>query len=88
MSHPRTTAKEALYALDLSDAMWLVAPDSDPSDRLEVAFLQDGAVALRHSANPAGTILRYDPQEWIAFLRGLEDGEFDADMGRTLAATF
>ncbi|MFF2142156.1 DUF397 domain-containing protein [Kitasatospora sp. NPDC058190] len=80
MSHPAGTAKAALYALDLSTVVWLAAPGSDPADRLEVAFLPEGAVALRHSANP-DTVLRYDAQEWKAFLLGLADGEFDADMG-------
>ncbi|MGW3073882.1 DUF397 domain-containing protein [Kitasatospora sp. NPDC001132] len=86
MSHPACTAKAALYALDLSAAVWLAAPGSDPADRLEVASLPDGAVALRHSADPKGTILRFDANEWKAFLLGLEDGEFDADMGHALAS--
>ncbi|MEU4300320.1 DUF397 domain-containing protein [Kitasatospora aureofaciens] len=81
MSHPAGTAKAALYALDLSTAVWLAAPGGNPADRLELAYLPEGAVALRHSADPEGTILRYDAKEWRAFLLGLADGEFDSDMG-------
>ncbi|MER7668168.1 DUF397 domain-containing protein [Kitasatospora sp. NPDC096128] len=86
MSHPAGSAKAALYALDISTVVWLAAPGSDPADRLELAFLPEGAVALRHSANP-GVVLRYDAQEWKAFLLGLADGEFDTDMGVALAST-
>jgi Domain of unknown function (DUF397) len=68
--------KAALYALDLSDAQWLSAPGSDPKDRIEVAFLPEGAVAMRNPADPHGTVLRYTPAEWKAFVLGAKDGEF------------
>ncbi|MFJ6619603.1 DUF397 domain-containing protein [Kitasatospora sp. NPDC091335] len=86
MTHSLGAAKADLYALDLSNMTWLAAPRSDPADRLEVAFLPEGAVALRHSADPQGTVLFYDAQEWRAFLLGLADGEFDTDMGRVLTS--
>ncbi|MFG2847992.1 DUF397 domain-containing protein [Kitasatospora sp. NPDC048296] len=79
MNHPAGIAKAGLYALDLSTVEWRAVPGSDPADRLEVAFLPEGAAALRHSARD--TVLIYDAQEWRAFLLGLADGEFDADMG-------
>lgn len=68
--------KSDLYALDLRDVTWTSAPGSDPDDRLEVAVLPGGAVALRNPKDPNHTILRYTPAEWEAFVRGVRDGEF------------
>ena len=70
--------KADLYALDLADAEWLSAPGSSPEDRVEVAMLPGGAVALRNPADPDGTVLRYTAGEWEAFRLGVADGEFDS----------
>ncbi|MFF7638074.1 DUF397 domain-containing protein [Kitasatospora sp. NPDC008050] len=75
-----STAKADLYSRDLSGVAWMVAPGSYPEDRLEAAFFEDGAVALRCSADPMGTVLFYTATEWHAFVCGLADGEFDEDM--------
>jgi hypothetical protein len=69
--------KEALYALDLSGVEWTAAPDSDPANRVEIAYLPEGAVAMRNSADPDGPVLRYTAAEWRAFVLGARDGEFD-----------
>jgi hypothetical protein len=69
--------KDALYALDLSDVEWTAAPGTDPADRVEIAHLPEGAVAMRHSAAPDGPVLRYTAAEWLAFTLGARDGEFD-----------
>ncbi|WTW98242.1 DUF397 domain-containing protein [Streptomycetaceae bacterium NBC_01309] len=71
-------AKTDLYLLDLSDATWLAAPGASPEDRIEIAHLPDGAMALRNPADPNGTVLRYTAAEWSAFMNGVHDGEFDA----------
>ncbi|MFF2546640.1 DUF397 domain-containing protein [Kitasatospora sp. NPDC058063] len=71
-------AKADLYTLDLGAARWMAAPDSDPADRLEVAYLPQGATALRHSATEK--VLLFTAAEWIAFVRGCQDGEFDSDI--------
>ncbi|MGW7006650.1 DUF397 domain-containing protein [Streptomyces sp. NPDC054933] len=76
-----TPAKAELYALDLANAEWVSAPGSDPKDRIEVAFLPGGAVALRNPADPNGTVLRYTPGEWEAFVLGARDGEFNGEAG-------
>lgn len=68
--------KEALYALDISGVEWLSAPGSTSEDRVEIAYLPKGAVAMRNSADPA-TVLRYTEAEWHAFVLGAQDGEFD-----------
>ncbi|MFG2917579.1 DUF397 domain-containing protein [Kitasatospora sp. NPDC048298] len=71
-------AKAGLYTLDLRAARWLAAPGSDPTNRLEVAYLTGGATALRHSAT--GKVLFFTSAEWIAFVRGCQDGEFEPDI--------
>lgn len=76
--------KDALYALDISDAHWQAAAGSDPEDRFEIAFLPGGAVALRDPNAPDDRDLRYTAAEWKAFQRGAADGEFDADLRTTL----
>ena len=73
-----STDKSALYAMDLANVEWVGAPGSDPMNRVEVAHLPEGAVAMRHSAEPEGRVLRFNATEWQAFTLGARDGEFDA----------
>ncbi|MFI1400878.1 DUF397 domain-containing protein [Streptomyces sp. NPDC020681] len=69
--------KEELYALDISGVEWLSAPGtSEDEERVEIAHLPDGAVAMRSSLEPE-TVLRYTEAEWRAFVLGARDGEFD-----------
>ena len=69
--------KTELYAMDISDAVWESAPGTDPDEeRVEIARLPGGAVAMRNSKDP-GTVLRYTEAEWRAFVLGARDGEFD-----------
>jgi Domain of unknown function (DUF397) len=44
---------------------------------VEVAALEDGAVAVRNSRDPHGPALIYTQAEIAAFLAGVKDGEFD-----------
>ncbi|GII66436.1 hypothetical protein Skr01_65210 [Sphaerisporangium krabiense] len=69
--------KAELYAMDISDVTWLSAPGSTSEDRIEIAYLRGGAVAMRNPSDPAGTVLRYTAAEWNAFVLGVRDGEFD-----------
>jgi hypothetical protein len=69
--------KEELYALDISGVEWLGAPGTEADEeRVEIAYLPDGAVAMR-SSKDTGTVLRYTKGEWDAFVLGARDGEFD-----------
>lgn len=45
---------------------------------VEVAPLADGGRAVRDSKDQGGPILRFSPEEWRAFLGGVEAGEFEA----------
>ncbi|MFD9281370.1 DUF397 domain-containing protein [Streptomyces mirabilis] len=73
--------KDELYALDISDVEWHSAPGTEEhEERVEIAYLPEGAVAMRSSLDP-GTVLRYTEAEWRAFVLGARDGEFDLEPG-------
>ncbi|QNS08610.1 DUF397 domain-containing protein [Streptomyces xanthii] len=77
--------KDELYALDISGVEWHSAPGTEQhEERVEIAHLPGGAVAMRSSLEP-GTVLRYTEAEWTAFVLGARDGEFDLEPapGRT-----
>ena len=44
---------------------------------VEVASLADGGVAVRNSRHPEGAVLAFTPNEWHAFIGGVQNGEFD-----------
>ena len=71
--------KEELYGLDISGVTWHSAPGTEEhEERVEIAYLPGGAVAMRSSADP-DTVLRYTEAEWRAFVLGARDGEFDLE---------
>ncbi|MEU5689846.1 DUF397 domain-containing protein [Streptomyces venezuelae] len=71
--------KEELYALDISGIEWRSAPGTEEhEERVEIAYLPEGAVAMRSSLDPE-TVLRYTAAEWRAFVLGARDGEFDLE---------
>jgi hypothetical protein len=43
---------------------------------VEVAELEDGNIAVRHSSTPNGPANIYTPGEWDAFEDGVRNGEF------------
>jgi hypothetical protein len=43
---------------------------------VEVAFLSSGLIGVRDSKNPRGTVLRFTPAEWDAFVSNARNGEF------------
>ncbi|MET8686213.1 DUF397 domain-containing protein [Streptomyces sp. NPDC004732] len=71
--------KDELYALDISGVEWHSAPGTETAEeRVEIAYLPEGAVAMRSSLDPE-TVLRYTAAEWQAFVLGARDGEFDLE---------
>ncbi|MEU8591896.1 DUF397 domain-containing protein [Streptomyces sp. NPDC048664] len=69
--------RDELYGLDISGVEWHSAPGTeDHEERVEIAYLPEGAVAMRSSLDP-DTVLRYTEAEWRAFVLGARDGEFD-----------
>ena len=59
-----------------SSASWLKARNCENTSCIEITSLH-GIVALRNSKNPDGPILQYTADEWIAFLKGAKNGDFD-----------
>ena len=45
-----------------------------------VAALPDGGVAVRDTTTADGPVLTFTAEEWDAFLRGVEAGEFDPNV--------
>ncbi|MGN5380409.1 DUF397 domain-containing protein [Streptomyces sp. MUSC 14] len=71
--------RDELYGLDISGVEWHCAPGTEEhEERVEIAYLPEGAVAMRSSLDP-GTVLRYTEAEWRAFVLGARDGEFDLE---------
>ncbi|ARP72641.1 DUF397 domain-containing protein [Streptomyces pluripotens] len=71
--------RDELYGLDISGVEWHCAPGTEEDkERVEIAYLPGGAVAMRSSLDP-DTVLRYTEAEWRAFVLGARDGEFDLE---------
>ena len=61
---------------------WRKSTVSNPSGNcVELAVLADGGVAVRNSRFPDGPRLTYTRAEIAAFVRGVQQGEFDDLLG-------
>ena len=63
-------------ALQVEGANWQKSTFSGQHACVEVAMLNGGQVAVRHSRQPDGPALVFTPEEWSAFLQGAWHGEF------------
>jgi Domain of unknown function (DUF397) len=61
---------------DLSQAEWRKSTYSANNGCVEVAFVDDGEVAVRDSKDRSGSVLIFQRHEWAAFVRGVRAGEF------------
>lgn len=62
---------------DLSRANWQQAVGEKGSrGSVEVAFVDD-LIGVRNSAEPDGPVLVFTRSEWVAFVEGAKDDEFD-----------
>ena len=64
---------------ELAAARWFKSTRSDAQNIcVEVAFLDNGSVALRDSKdNGQGPVMVFTRDEWNVFIEGAKDGEFD-----------
>lgn len=64
---------------ELTGAVWRKSTRSggNGGNCVEVAANLPGVVAVRDSKYPTGPALVFTPSEWVAFLGGVKDGEFD-----------
>jgi hypothetical protein len=58
--------------------VWFKSSFSGPNGNacVEVALLRE-IIAVRDSKDPGGPVLCFTTQEWLAFLAGVQAGEFD-----------
>lgn len=79
MNKSRSTAPSTVLAARLADAPWRTSTRSQASNCVEVAPLggDPAAVALRDSKDRSGPVLLFDRAEWLGFLAGTRQGQFD-----------
>jgi hypothetical protein len=65
----------------LRAAAWRKSSFSGQNACVEVATLETGDVAVRHSRHPSGPALVFTAAEWSAFLTGAQHGEFAVPTG-------
>ncbi|MEU6859822.1 DUF397 domain-containing protein [Glycomyces sp. NPDC046736] len=75
------TTEQQLSAAELAGIRWRKSSRSSDNgpNCVEAGPLADGSgrVAVRHSHHPEGSVIVYTRAEWVAFLAGARDGEFD-----------
>lgn len=73
--------EQQLSASELAGINWRTSTrsSSNGGQCVEAGPLADGSgrVAVRHSRHPEGSLIVYTRAEWVAFLAGAKDGEFD-----------
>lgn len=57
---------------------WKRSTASGPNQCVEVSFAGQ-SVLVRNSRQPAGPWLSFTAQEWMAFLTGVRNGEFEPE---------
>jgi hypothetical protein len=55
---------------------WRVARDCDGGSCIRVAP-HEGMIVIGDTKNPDGPVLFYSHDEWLAFVKGIRQGDFD-----------
>jgi hypothetical protein len=63
--------------VDPNSLVFVNASDGGGNACVDVAFVPDGGVAVRHSRNTDGPVIYYSDAEWDAFVAGAKNGTFD-----------
>src|SRR5436309_15239586 len=81
--------RNGMPAADLPEVTWRKSRRSGPQggNCVEVANLPDGRVAVRNCRHPAGPALVFTSPEWVAFVGGAGDVDFDRARDSTNPAT-
>jgi Domain of unknown function (DUF397) len=62
-----------------SDSNWIKSSLSFSNGNcVEVASLPGAEIGIRDSKDTEGPVLRFTPDEWHAFVGGVQNGEFDS----------
>lgn len=61
------------------DNDWTRSSYCDSSQCVEVAGAEFGEILVRDSKDREGPVLRFTPDEWVAFIDGVKNGEFNLD---------
>jgi Domain of unknown function (DUF397). len=81
MSNPiwlKSTTCDTSACVEVAGLVWRKSSYSAQESCLQVAAKWEvGHVLIRDSKDPDGPTLRFTHDEWNAFLKGVEDGEFD-----------
>ena len=61
-----------------ADSRWMKSSLSFSNGNcVEVASLAGGGIGVRDSKDADGPVLRFTPDDWHAFLGGVQNGQFD-----------
>jgi Domain of unknown function (DUF397) len=66
---------------DFTNARWFKSSASSVTGCVEVAHLPSGLVAVRDSKDISKAPHVFNRREWVAFLAGVRNGEFDLPVG-------
>jgi hypothetical protein len=76
------SASENSNSAQISSTQWKKSSLSQSNGHcVEVGWLSDDHVGVRHSKDRAGPMLVFTPEEWNAFVGGVRMGEFGVGEG-------
>jgi predicted secreted Zn-dependent protease len=68
--------REEEHVTGSARVLWRKSAASGGGNCVEVGFTEE-VVLIRNSKAPSGPVVSFSRSEWVAFLVGVRDGEFD-----------